>query len=129
MKDRREVSSEAAPEAIGPYAQALLCGDQLFCSGQIGLDPATGQLVEGGLAAEAERVFANLAAVLSEAGMDFRDVVKVTVYLTDIDGFPVLNEIYARHVDEPYPARATVEVSRLPKGAVVEIDLVAIRRV
>ena len=129
MTDRRArtaVHSELAPAAVGPYSQALRVGDQLFCSGQIALDPATAELVDGGFQVQATQVLANLEAVLVAAGMGFGDVVKVTIYLTDLADFAVLNEIYAEKFREPYPARATVGVSALPKGALIEMDLVAV---
>jgi len=126
-RSRRAIHSAEAPAAVGPYSQALHAGDELYLSGQIALDPATGQIVAGGFEAEARRVFANLAAVLDAAGFDFTDVVKVTVYLTDLADFAELNRIYAEHFREPYPARATVGVAALPKGARVEIDLIAKR--
>jgi 2-iminobutanoate/2-iminopropanoate deaminase len=121
------VRTADAPAAIGPYSQAVAVGNLLFCSGQIPLDPAIGELVVGGFEAEVERVFANLRAVVAAAGFLFDDVVKVTVYMTDLGRFPSLNEIYARQFNEPFPARATVGVSSLPKGAQVEVDLVAMR--
>ena len=127
MSERRSVHTTGAPEAIGPYSQAVIDGDWLYCSGQVGIDPASGELVGGGFEAEARRVFANLAAVLGEAGMTFADVVKTTVYVTDLSEFPRFNAVYAEHFVVPHPARATVEVSALPKGASVEIDLVARR--
>lgn len=126
------VSSDAAPRAIGPYSQAVLVdwqsgsGRTLYCSGQIGLDPATGELVPGGFEAQARRVLANLHAVAAGAGMTLADAVKLTVYVTNLDDFPKLNAIFAETFAEPYPARATVQVSALPKGALVEIDLVAV---
>lgn len=119
------VQTAAAPAAIGPYSQAIRCGDWLFCSGQIGLDPRTGDLVADDTAAQAERALANLAAVLKEAGVGFGDVVRTTIYLVDLADFAVVNEIYGRYVASPYPARATVGVASLPKGARVEIDAIA----
>jgi len=122
---KQAITTDAAPRAVGPYSQAVVAGGLLFCSGQIGLDPATGRLVEGGFEAEAERVLDNLEAVLAAAGAERRDVLKLTVYVTDLADFPVLNDIFQRRFDEPYPARATVEVAGLPLGAAVEVDLVA----
>ena len=116
-----------APKAIGPYSQALEHGDLLFLSGQIGLDPASGNLVSGGTPAEAEQVLKNLGAVLGAAGLSFAHVVRTTIYLVDLADFAAVNEIYARHVREPYPARATVGVAALPRGARVEIDAIAVR--
>ncbi|TFH23701.1 MAG: RidA family protein [Myxococcales bacterium] len=122
---KQAIVTQAAPRAVGPYSQAVAAGGLLFCSGQIGLDPATGRLVEGGFEAEAERVLDNLEAVLAAAGTGLGDVLKLTVYVTDLAEFPALNRICEKRFDEPYPARATVEVSALPLGAAVEVDLVA----
>ena len=112
--------------AVG-HMQAVVVADTLYCSGQIPLDPATGEIVAGGFADQAARVFDNLEAVVGAAGLSFDDVVKVTIYLTDLANFGALNEIYERRFREPYPARATVGVSTLPKGAQVEMDLTAVR--
>lgn len=121
------VSTDAAPAAIGPYSQAVTAGGVVYCSGQIGLDPSTGELVSGGVEAETEQVLANLAAVLSAAGADFSSVTKATIYLAEMADFAVVNEIYARHLGDARPARATVAVAALPKGARIEIDAVALR--
>jgi|HubBroStandDraft_6_1064221.scaffolds.fasta_scaffold1829208_2 2-iminobutanoate/2-iminopropanoate deaminase len=119
------VSTPSAPAAIGPYSQAVRVGDAVYVSGQIPLDPATGQPVAGGIAEQTERVLLNLAAILRAAGCSPRDVVKTTIYLVDLGSFAVVNEVYARHFEPPYPARATVQVSALPRGALVEIDAIA----
>jgi 2-iminobutanoate/2-iminopropanoate deaminase len=119
------VAAPSAPAAIGPYSQAIAVGGWLYTSGQVGLDPATGNLVEGGFEAQARRVFDNLRAVLAAAGCGFPDVVKATVYLADMADFPVLNAIYAEAMASHRPARSTVQAAGLPKGARVEIDLVA----
>jgi 2-iminobutanoate/2-iminopropanoate deaminase len=124
---RHAISTTEAPAAVGPYSQALRVGELLFCSGQIALDPASGTLVSGGFRAEAERVLDNLDAVLRAAGMSMGDVVRTTVYLMDLGDFPLLNEIYAARFTAPFPARATVGVSALPKGARVEIDAIAMK--
>jgi len=121
----RSVRSAAAPAAIGPYSQALRAGDWLFLSGQIGLRPDSGELVAGGTAAEAEQALSNLGEVLAAAGLGFADVVRTTVYLVDLADFATVNETYQRFVREPYPARSTVGVASLPKGARVEIDAIA----
>ena len=121
-------ATDGAPRAIGPYAQAISAGDFLFTSGQIGLDPATGELVAGGFEAQARRVFANLEAVLTAAGCGFGDVVKATVYLADMADFPVLNAVYAEVFGDHKPARSTVQAAALPKAARLEIDLLALRR-
>jgi 2-iminobutanoate/2-iminopropanoate deaminase len=117
-------SSKLAPPA-GPYSQAIEAGGFLYLSGQVGLDPATGKLVGGGVAAETERVFTNLAAVLKAAGKTFDDVVRVGVFLTKMDDFSMMNGLYAQRFSAPFPARTTVAVAALPLGACLEIDLVA----
>ena len=121
------IRSELAPEPVGPYSQAVICGAWVFASGQIPLDPATGKLVEGPVEAQTERVIENLAAVLKEGGTSLDRVVRSTVYLTDLSLFPRVNEVYARYFrGDPAPARATVGVAALPLGAQVEIDAIAI---
>ena len=122
---RQAVSSDAAPKAIGPYSQAIRAGSLLFVSGQIPLDPATGAMVEGDIAAQTHRVFANLQAILEAAGASFDHVVRTTVYLADMNDFGVVNEIYGTYFSSPAPARATVQAARLPKDARVEIDVIA----
>ena len=122
----KTIKTKDAPEAIGPYSQAIQAGNFVFCSGQIGLDPDTGKLIEGDIVKQTERVILNLKAVLEEAGCKMSDVVKTTVYLKNIADFQAMNEIYANHFLSK-PARATVEVSALPKGALVEIECVATR--
>ena len=122
---KEAVSSPDAPKAIGPYSQAVRTRQLLFVSGQVPLDPATGTIVEGDIAAQTHQVFANLAAVLKAGGRSFADVVKTTVFLADMNDFTVVNEVYGSYFTQPYPARATVEVARLPKDARVEIDLIA----
>jgi 2-iminobutanoate/2-iminopropanoate deaminase len=119
------VSTELAPEAIGPYSQAIRAAGLLFCSGQIPLDPATGALVEGGIAAQTTRVLDNVAAVLAGAGLTTTDVVKTTVFLADMVDFAAMNEVYAGHFADVPPARSTVAVKTLPKGALVEIEVIA----
>jgi 2-iminobutanoate/2-iminopropanoate deaminase len=118
-------ATERAPRAIGPYSQAVSAAGFLFTSGQIALDPASGEIVAGGFETQARRVFANLEAVLDSAGCRFSDVVKATVYLADMADFIVLNGIYAEAFGDHKPARSTVQAAGLPKGARVEIDLVA----
>ena len=125
MNGRKVVESKEAPKAIGPYSQAVRAGDWIFLSGQIGLDPESGLLVEGGLCEETRRALKNLEGVLRAAGMDLGNVVKTTVYMTDLSKFNEMNEIYAQSFPAPSPARAAVEVRGLPKGALVEIDAVA----
>ena len=121
----KQVTTESAPAAIGPYSQAVIAGGFLFSAGQIPLDPSSGQIVEGGIKAQTERVMQNLRAVLDAAGIGWTDVVKTTVYLHDMADFPTVNEIYARSIGDARPARSTVQVTALPRGALVEIDMVA----
>jgi 2-iminobutanoate/2-iminopropanoate deaminase len=122
---RQAVSTPAAPKAVGPYSQAVRAGDLLFVSGQIPLDPATGAVVEGDVSAQTRRVMLNLDGILKAAGASFDDVVRATVFLADISDFPAVNEVYGEFFSIPAPARSTIEVSRLPRGARLEIDLVA----
>ncbi len=122
---KQAVSSPDAPKAIGPYSQAVRAGQLLFLSGQVPLDPATGLLVDGDIAAQTRRVFENLGAVLQAGGRSFSDVVRTTVFLADMNDFALMNEVYGQYFSEPYPARATVQVARLPKDARVEIDVIA----
>jgi len=123
---RQAISTAAAPKAIGPYSQAIRTGQLLFVSGQIPLDPATGALVGGDIAAQTRRVLHNLAAILQQAGASFDQVAKTTVFLQDMNEFAAMNEVYAEFFPAPAPARATVEVARLPKDVKVEIELVAV---
>jgi 2-iminobutanoate/2-iminopropanoate deaminase len=124
------VSSPDAPKAIGPYSQAVLtqgpAGRTLFCSGQVALDPATGELLQGDTAAQAERVMDSVGAVLAAAGMGFGDVVKTTVFLTDMADFAAVNEVYGRRFSGTFPARSTVQVAALPRGARVEVEVLAV---
>lgn len=120
------IATSEAPHAIGPYSQAVKVGDTIYLSGQIALDPATGNLIEGDFSAQAHRVFDNLRAVLKAAGAEFRHVVRATVYLTDLGNFQTLNSIYAEVFGSHKPARSTVGVAQLPRGAAVEIDLIAV---
>ena len=122
---RQAVSSPSAPKAIGPYSQAIRAGSLLFVSGQIPLDPATGQMVEGSVADQTHRVFKNLGAILEAAGTSFDHVVRTTVYLADMNDFAAMNEVYGTYFSYPAPARATVQAARLPRDARVEIDLIA----
>ena len=117
------IETPQAPAAIGPYSQAVRAGDAVYLSGQIGLDPASGQLVEG-LDAQVERVFLNLTAVAAAAGGTLDDAVRVTIYLTDLANFAKVNDAMARHFAQPYPSRATVGVASLPRGALVEVDAI-----
>jgi 2-iminobutanoate/2-iminopropanoate deaminase len=125
---RRVVETERAPKPIGPYSQAIDTGGLVFCAGQIGLDPTTAKLVGGGVAAEAERAIANLAAVLDAVGLRLTDVVMTTLFLVDLADGPVVGKIYAAHFPSPHPARSTVQVVALPAGAHVELEAIAVRR-
>ena len=122
---KEAVSSPGAPKAIGPYSQAVRAGQLLFLSGQIPLDPATGQMIAGDIAAQTRRVMDNLGAVLAAAGLSFSNVVRTTIFLADINDFAAVNEVYGTYVTPPAPARATVHVAQLPRGARVEIDAIA----
>jgi reactive intermediate/imine deaminase len=119
------ITTKDAPAAIGPYSQAVRAGGYVFLSGQIPLDPVTGQMVQGDVAAQADRVLKNLQAILAAAGSGFADVVRTTIYLVDMAHFSTVNEVYARYFVAPYPARVTVQVAALPRGALVEIDAIA----
>ena len=120
--------TEDAPKAVGPYSQAIVAGELVFCSGQIPFDPATGKLVEGDIAVQTARVIDNLRAILAAAGSDLAHVVKTTVFLTDLGDFKPMNEEYARRFGEHKPARSTIQVAGLPLGARIEIECVAVRR-
>ena len=125
--DRRVIQTPQAPDAIGPYSQAIQLGDWVWCSGQIGLDPKSGELVDGGIEAQTKRALDNLGAVLGLAGSGYQYVVKTTVYLADFDDFATMNEVYAGYFQSMPPARSTIQAGALPKGALVEIDAVAYR--
>jgi 2-iminobutanoate/2-iminopropanoate deaminase len=124
MKDA--ISSTDAPAAIGPYSQAVRGAGLVFLSGQIALDPATGEMISGDVAAQAERAMKNLGAVLAAAGSGFGDVARATIYLVDLAHYATVNQVYGRFFRPPYPARSTVQVAALPRGALVEIDLIAL---
>ena len=124
---RRAVSTSAAPSAVGPYSQGIATDDLLFCSGQVGLDPASGELVDGGVEVQCERALKNLGAVLDAGGCSLADVVKTTVFLADIGDFANVNATYARFFPDPPPARSTFAVAGLPKHARIEIEAVAVR--
>jgi len=124
---RRAVQSSDAPAAIASYSQAIDTGGYVFCAGQIGVDPSTGEIVEGGVAAELERVLHNLVAVLDAAGLTLADVVKTTCFLTDINDYAVFNEIYGKFMTTPPPARSAFAVAALPRGARIEIEAIAVR--
>ena len=122
------VSTDKAPKAIGPYSQAVVAGDLVFISGQVPLDPQTQQMVQGDIRTQTERVMDNLAALLSAAGVGFANVVKASIFLADLNDFAAVNEIYGKRFPSAPPARSTVQVAGLPKGARVEIDLIASRK-
>ena len=120
----REIRSKSAPSPVGPYSQGIEAGS-VYCAGQIGIDPQTGSL-EAGVVAQTDRALKNLEAVLAAAGLGMKNVVRTTVYLSDIGEFPQMNEEYAKHFSAPYPARSTVQAAALPRGARVEIDAIAV---
>lgn len=119
------IRTDKAPAPIGPYSQAILAGGELFCSGQIAIDPASGELAGSDAAAQADQALRNLGAVLEAAQMDYANVVKTTIYLVDMQDFAAVNTVYAKYFDAAKPARSTVAVAALPKGALVEIDAIA----
>ena len=123
---RAAIASPEAPQAIGPYSQAVRAGNLLFLSGQIPLDPTTGAIVDGDITAQTQRVLENISAVLKAAGASFANVARTTVFLLDMNDFAAMNAVYAKHVVDPPPARSTVQVSRLPKDVLVEIDVIAV---
>lgn len=123
---RTPIQTELAPAAIGPYSQATRAGDTVFFSGQIPLDPATGNVVDGGIEAQARRAFDNLKAVADAAGGSMADIVRVGLYLTDLSQFAAVNAVMAEYFEAPYPARSTIEVSALPKGVLFEVDAVMV---
>jgi 2-iminobutanoate/2-iminopropanoate deaminase len=125
MPERRTVSTPEAPAAVGPYSQAVRAGGWLFVSGMIALDPGTGVMAPGGVREQAETALENLGAVLRAAGLGYKDVVKTTVFLTDLSRFAEMNEVYSRRFPQDPPARSTVEVKALPKGALVEVEAIA----
>jgi len=123
---KQAISTSDAPKAIGPYSPAVRAGQMVFVSGQVPIDPATGNLIDGDIAAQTRRVFDNLGALLKAAGLSYANVVRTTVFLADMNDFAAMNQTYATFFSEPYPARSTVQVSRLPKDARVEIDVIAV---
>jgi len=123
---QRAVQTNKAPAAIGPYSQGVIANGFLFTAGQIALDPATGHIIDGGVEAQTERVLGNLLAILEQAGVSWRHVVKTTVFLQDMADFPKVNEVYARALGDARPARSTVQVAGLPRGVLVEIEAVAV---
>jgi 2-iminobutanoate/2-iminopropanoate deaminase len=124
VKMKKQVNTSSAPAAIGPYSQGVIAGNLLFVSGQIPINPADGSLVSDSLESQANQVFENLRAIIQEAGTSFEHVLKLTIYLTDLENFAAVNKVMENYFSQPYPARATVEVSRLPKDVEVEIDAI-----
>ena len=126
--DIKSISSDGAPKAMGPYSQAIVAGDFIFCAGQVPIDPKTGEFVEGDIQAQTGRVLDNLAAVLAAAGSDLAHVVKTSVFLADLNDFNAMNETYAQRFGQHRPARATIEAGKLPRGAKIEIECIAVRK-
>lgn len=119
------INTELAPKAIGPYSQGILVDGFLFASGQIPIDPATGEIVPGDIEAQTHQSMKNVKNILAAQGMDFKNVIKTTVYITNMNEFAKVNSVYSEYLTEPYPARSCVEVSKLPKGALVEVEVIA----
>lgn len=122
---KKVIKTDLAPKAIGPYSQAIMLGDLLFTSGQIPIDPENGEIVEGGIKAQATQSMENIKNILSAAGMDFSNVVKTTIFLTDLKNFGLVNDIYGGYFDQEPPARSCIEISKLPKDALIEIEVIA----
>lgn len=122
---KKVIATSEAPQAVGPYSQAVVVGNLLFAAGQIPIDPATGELIDGDVSAQTDRVLQNVAAVLRANGMTFAHVVKSTVFMVDLANFAAMNAVYSQYFTEPFPARSTIQVAGLPKGAQVEIEVVA----
>lgn len=125
--EKKIVASPKAPKAVGPYSQAVIAGDTIYVSGQLPIDANTGEFAPGGIEAQIHQVFKNLQYVLEEGGYTFADVVKTNVYLSDMGNFGILNEIYGTYFKEPYPARVAYQVAALPKGALVEMEVIAVK--
>jgi len=123
---KKVIVTSEAPKAVGPYSQAVAVGNFLFCAGQIPLDPATGELIEGDVTAQTERVLQNVVGVLRANGMTFANVVKSTVFMVDLANFAAMNAVYSKYFSEPFPARSTIQVAALPKGSQVEIEVIAV---
>jgi 2-iminobutanoate/2-iminopropanoate deaminase len=121
----KAISTTSAPKAIGPYSQAIQVGNFIFTSGQIPIDPSTGTIVDGGIKAQARQSLQNIKAIMEESGIEMKNIIKTTVFLSDMNDFAEMNEVYAEFFTEPYPARSAVAVKTLPKGALVEIEVVA----
>jgi 2-iminobutanoate/2-iminopropanoate deaminase len=128
LLDRETISTDKAPAAIGPYSQAIRVGNRLYLSGQIGIDPATGQIAKGGIEGQTHQALKNLGAILESAGFSFNDVVQAQVFLADLNDYAKMNAVYRTYFDESFPARAAVQVARIPRDARVEIMMVAVRK-
>ncbi len=124
---KKTIASPLAPAAVGPYSQAIVAGNTIYVSGQLPIDAATGEFAPGGVREQLHQIFKNIGYILEEAGYDFSDVVKTTVYLTDMKDFAVMNEVYAEYFSKPYPARVAYEVAALPKAALAEADVIAVK--
>ncbi|HKM12286.1 MAG TPA: RidA family protein [Bacteroidales bacterium] len=124
---KKTIASPLAPAAVGPYSQAIVAGNTIYVSGQLPIDAATGEFAPGGVREQIHQIFKNIGYILEEAGYDFSDVVKTTVYLTDMKDFAVMNEVYAEYFSKPYPARVAYEVAALPKAALAEADVIAVK--
>jgi len=124
---KKTIASPLAPAAVGPYSQAIVAGNTIYVSGQLPIDAATGEFAPGGIREQIHQIFKNIGYILEEAGYNFSDVVKTTVYLTDMKDFAVMNEVYAEYFSKPYPARVAYEVAALPKAALAEADVIAVK--
>jgi 2-iminobutanoate/2-iminopropanoate deaminase len=124
---KKTIASPLAPAAVGPYSQAIVAGNTIYVSGQLPIDASTGEFAPGGVREQLHQIFKNIGYILEEAGYDFSDVVKTTVYLTDMKDFAVMNEVYAEYYSKPYPARVAYEVAALPKAALAEVDVIAVK--
>ncbi len=125
--DKHVIHTDHAPKAVGPYSQAVMVGDMLYCSGQIAINPANNEVMKVGVKEQTHQVMKNVEAVLKQAKLNFGNVIKTTIFLTDMNDFATVNEVYASYLQSPYPARSTVAVSALPKGVNVEIEVVAVK--
>ncbi len=125
--NKQIIHTDHAPKAVGPYSQAVMAGDFLFCSGQIAIDPASNEVLKSGVKDQTHRVMKNIEAVLKQAGLSFGNIIKTTIFVTDMNDFAVVNEVYSSYLQAPYPARSTVAVLALPKGVNVEVEVVALK--
>lgn len=123
---KQEINTSSAPKAIGPYSQAIKCGNLIFCSGQIPINPQSGEIVSNDIKNQAHQVMQNIGAILQANGVSFNNIIKTTIFLKDLNDFNIVNEIYSSYLQPPYPARSTVEVSKLPKDVKIEIECIAV---